>query len=92
MMSRLESGRPRGAPYDAANEHDRRDDHDVEGHDQNHLNLLDVVGVARDQRRSPEDRWFSLWEKLITLREDRAAHMRPNAIAVLYRRRRNDGK
>jgi hypothetical protein len=34
---------------DAADQHDRGHEHDIEDHDQDHLNLLDVVRVARDQ-------------------------------------------
>jgi hypothetical protein len=59
---------------DAADEHDRGDDHDVEGHDQDHLNLLDVVRVARDQRRSAEDVGLLLG-KAHHLAEDRAPHV-----------------
>ena len=38
----------------AADHHDRRRDHHRAGHQHQHLHLLDVVGVAGDQRRRPE--------------------------------------
>src|SRR5699024_2459917 len=39
---------------DAADAHDRGRDHEVQGHEHGHLNLLDVIGVARDQGRGAE--------------------------------------
>ena len=59
---------------DAADAHDRGDDHDVEGHDQDHLNLLDVVRVAGDERRRAEDVGLFLGEAHHPA-EDRAAYV-----------------
>src|SRR6185312_8840980 len=39
---------------DAADAHDRRGHHEVQAHEHEHLDLLDIVGAARDQRGGPE--------------------------------------
>ena len=62
--------------------HDRGHDHDVEGHDQDHLDLLDVVRVASDQSRRAEDVGLLLGEAH-HLAEDGAAQSRPIDIDVI---------
>ena len=61
---------------DAANDQDRRRDHDRERQEHDHLHLLDVVRVARDQRRRPKVVDLGLRERL-DLAEDGAANVTP---------------
>jgi hypothetical protein len=74
---------------------DRREDHHREPHHHEHLQLLDVIGVARDQRRDPESVHLAQREAL-DLAEDVAAdgatesHRR--ARAVVHRHHRSDAE
>ena len=60
----------------AADARDRRQDHDREGHEDDHLDLLDVVRVAGDQRSRPEVVDLHLGVAGDAL-EDRRAHVAP---------------
>ena len=66
---------------DPADRQDRGDDHHVQAQQDDHLDLLDVVRVAGDERRRPEPVELGLGEAL-DLAEDRRRRSRPNAIPV----------